>query len=107
MAPETDQSLANLRLERDAIILYDALARIEKDPQRAAAFERIAGNERRHAAVWADKLRGRGLVGASGTSTPASRSFDAQTSAWRRSLPAIRRNAPARWASFSIVARAS
>ena len=61
MAPETDQSLANLRLERDAIILYDALARIEKDPQRAAAFERIAGNERRHAAVWADKLRGRGI----------------------------------------------
>jgi VIT1/CCC1 family predicted Fe2+/Mn2+ transporter/rubrerythrin len=51
------QSLANLRLERDAILLYDALARIEKDPQRAAAFQRIAGNERRHAEVWATKLR--------------------------------------------------
>jgi VIT1/CCC1 family predicted Fe2+/Mn2+ transporter len=61
MAPETDQSLANLRLERDAIILYEALARIEKDPQRAAAFERIAGNERRHAGIWADKLRERGV----------------------------------------------
>jgi VIT1/CCC1 family predicted Fe2+/Mn2+ transporter len=61
VAPDTDQSLANLRLERDAIILYDALARIEKDPQRAAAFERIAGNERRHAAIWADKLRERGV----------------------------------------------
>jgi VIT1/CCC1 family predicted Fe2+/Mn2+ transporter/rubrerythrin len=50
------QSLANLRLERDAILLYDALAAIEKDPHRAAAFGRIAANERRHAAVWAAKL---------------------------------------------------
>ncbi|HEX3429189.1 MAG TPA: VIT1/CCC1 family protein [Candidatus Limnocylindrales bacterium] len=61
MPSDTDQSLANLRLERDAIILYDALARIEKDPHRAAAFERIAGNERRHAGVWAGKLQERGL----------------------------------------------
>ncbi len=61
MPPDTDQSLANLRLERDAIILYDALARIEKDPKRASAFERIAGNERRHASIWADKLRERGV----------------------------------------------
>ena len=30
------QSLDNLKLERDAIALYDALARIEKDPRRAA-----------------------------------------------------------------------
>jgi VIT1/CCC1 family predicted Fe2+/Mn2+ transporter len=62
MPPETDQSLANLRLERDATILYEALAQIEKDPHRAAAFERIAGNERRHAAIWADKLRERGVA---------------------------------------------
>ncbi|HZC33131.1 MAG TPA: VIT1/CCC1 transporter family protein [Candidatus Bathyarchaeia archaeon] len=61
MPPATDQSLANLRLERDAIILYEALAGIEKDPQRASAFERIAANERRHAGIWADKLRERGL----------------------------------------------
>jgi VIT1/CCC1 family predicted Fe2+/Mn2+ transporter len=61
MPPDADQSLANLSLERDAIILYEALARIEKDPQRASAFERIASNERRHAGIWADKLRERGL----------------------------------------------
>jgi len=61
MPRDTDQSLANLRLERDAIILYEALAGIEKDPQRASAFERIAANERRHAGIWADKLRERGL----------------------------------------------
>jgi VIT1/CCC1 family predicted Fe2+/Mn2+ transporter len=61
MAPDTAQSLANLRLERDAILLYDALARIEKDEHRAAAFGRIAANERRHADVWASKLREAGV----------------------------------------------
>ena len=51
------QSLENLKLERDAIALYDALAGIEKDGRRAEAFRTIAGNERRHAEVWAGKLR--------------------------------------------------
>ena len=60
MAPDTAQSLANLRLERDAVLLYDALASIEKDAHRAKAFSRIASNERRHAEVWASKLRAAG-----------------------------------------------
>ena len=60
MPPETLQSLENLKLERDAILLYDALASIEKDPRRAAAFHRIAANERRHADIWARKLEERG-----------------------------------------------
>jgi VIT1/CCC1 family predicted Fe2+/Mn2+ transporter/rubrerythrin len=51
------QSLDNLKLERDAIVLYDALATIDRDPRRAAAFRTIASNERRHAEVWASKLR--------------------------------------------------
>ncbi len=55
------ESLANLRLERDAIALYDALAEIEPDGRRAALFRKIAGNERRHADVWAGKLRGLGV----------------------------------------------
>src|SRR5439155_21167642 len=55
------QSLANLRLERDAVLLYDALAAIESDPHRAGAFNRIAANERRHAEVWAAKLREAGV----------------------------------------------
>ena len=38
------QSLENLKLEQDAIVLYDALAGIEKDPRRAAAFRHIAEN---------------------------------------------------------------
>ncbi|MFL5645827.1 MAG: VIT1/CCC1 transporter family protein [Chloroflexota bacterium] len=54
---DVEQSLDNLKLERDAIVLYDALAGIEKDPRRAEAFRRIAGNERRHADIWASKLR--------------------------------------------------
>ena len=43
------QSVANLKLERDAVALYDALSRIERDPLRAEAFRKIASNERRHA----------------------------------------------------------
>jgi VIT1/CCC1 family predicted Fe2+/Mn2+ transporter/rubrerythrin len=50
------QSLDNLRLEQDAVALYEALARMEKDPRRAAAFRHIAGNERRHADIWAARL---------------------------------------------------
>ncbi len=58
MAPiDVQSNLDNLKLERDAIVLYDSLARIEKDPVRAGAFHRIAANERRHAEIWANKLR--------------------------------------------------
>lgn len=53
---DTAQSLENLKLERDATVLYDALAAIETDPKRAGAFRRIAANERRHADIWAGKL---------------------------------------------------
>jgi VIT1/CCC1 family predicted Fe2+/Mn2+ transporter/rubrerythrin len=56
------QSLENLRLEQDAIVLYDALAAIEKEPHRAAAFRQIAGNERRHAEIWANRLREQGAT---------------------------------------------
>jgi len=50
-------SLENLKLEQDAIVLYEALSAIEKDEKRAAAFRHIAGNERRHAAIWEERLR--------------------------------------------------
>jgi VIT1/CCC1 family predicted Fe2+/Mn2+ transporter/rubrerythrin len=59
---ERAASLANLKLERDAIVLYDRLAAIEKDPVRAAAFQRIAGNERRHADIWATRLTEAGAI---------------------------------------------
>ena len=62
MPSESDQSIENLRLERDAILLYDGLAALEKEPRRAAAFHRIAANERRHAGIWARKLEEHGAV---------------------------------------------
>jgi VIT1/CCC1 family predicted Fe2+/Mn2+ transporter len=63
MAPiDIAQSLDNLKLERDAIALYDALATIERDERRAQAFRTIAGNERRHADVWATKLEALGAT---------------------------------------------
>ena len=58
---ERERSFENLKLERDAIALYDQLARIEKDRRRATAFRTIAANERRHAAIWADRLRAAGV----------------------------------------------
>ncbi len=56
------QSLENLKLEQDAIVLYDQLSTIEKDPRRAAAFRHIAANERRHADIWAGRLREMGAT---------------------------------------------
>ncbi len=51
-----------LRMERDAIHLYDGLARIERDPHRAEAFRTIAADERRHAQVWEGRLRDAGVA---------------------------------------------
>jgi len=59
---EQATSLANLKLERDAVLLYDALARLEPDPHRAGAFRTIAGNERRHADIWAGRLTAAGVA---------------------------------------------
>ena len=51
------ESLEALVLEREAIVLYDGLATIEKDPRRVEAFRLIAADERRHADVWERRLR--------------------------------------------------
>ena len=51
-----------LRMERDAIHLYDGLAKIERDPHRAEAFRTIAADERRHAEVWEGRLRQAGVA---------------------------------------------
>ncbi|MEO8626315.1 MAG: VIT1/CCC1 transporter family protein [Candidatus Limnocylindrales bacterium] len=61
-ADERARSLANLKLERDAITLYDNLAAIEKNPERASVFQRIAANERRHAEIWASRLEKAGAT---------------------------------------------
>jgi vacuolar iron transporter family protein len=62
VTPEEQQtSLANLKLERDAIVLYERLSAMERDPQRQAAFRTIAANETRHAGIWADRLAAAGV----------------------------------------------
>jgi VIT1/CCC1 family predicted Fe2+/Mn2+ transporter len=61
MTIDATQSLENLRLERDAVALYESLAAIEKNERRSAAFRTIASNERRHADIWATKLREQGV----------------------------------------------
>ena len=61
-ADERKRSLENLKLEQDAIYLYDRLAEIETDPKRAGTFKRIASNERRHADIWATRLTQMGVA---------------------------------------------
>ena len=53
---ELEHCLANLKLERDAVLLYEGLAEIERDPVRADAFHAIASGERRHAFIWATRV---------------------------------------------------
>src|SRR5688572_18197578 len=52
---------ANFIKEQDGIALYRALARAEKDRQRAEIFEKLATAEERHAARWAKLLRDSGV----------------------------------------------
>jgi vacuolar iron transporter family protein len=54
--PRTSLWLENLRDEQDGIALYEGLAQLERDPERARAFQHLADGERRHAAIWQKKL---------------------------------------------------
>src|SRR5512137_2625368 len=62
MAPRTDVWLANLRDERDGAALYEGLARIDQNPERAHSFAQLATAERRHAEMWQRKLEKEGVV---------------------------------------------
>ncbi len=63
----TDLWLQNLLDERDGAALYEGLARVERDPERARSFRELAEGERRHADIWARKLE------KSGATLPAER----------------------------------
>ena len=54
----------NLQAERDAIVLYTHLAQAEPKPELASVYQRLVDSERRHAEVWADKLKEAGVAGA-------------------------------------------
>jgi vacuolar iron transporter family protein len=62
MEPRTDLWLQNLRDERDGAALYEGLASVERDPERARSFRELAAGERRHAEVWARKLERAGAA---------------------------------------------
>lgn len=53
---------ANLADELDGAALYEALAGVERDPERSAVFARLAQAERAHAAFWQERLRAAGAA---------------------------------------------
>ena len=59
-AKESERIRRNLQDEVDGAALYDALAGAEADPERKSILSELAGVERSHAAVWAEKLRDAG-----------------------------------------------
>jgi len=56
MDPRTDLWLQNFVDERDGSALFEGLASVERDPERARSFRELAAGERRHAEIWARKL---------------------------------------------------
>ncbi len=60
MNPRTDLWLQNLQDERDGAALYEGLARVERDAERARSFRELAEGERRHAEIWVRKLEKEG-----------------------------------------------
>ncbi|MBX6342869.1 MAG: rubrerythrin family protein, partial [Thermomicrobiaceae bacterium] len=58
---DADRFQANLQAEIDGAALYRALATIEKTPEVAEVYRALAGDEERHAEIWRERLRDRGL----------------------------------------------
>jgi VIT1/CCC1 family predicted Fe2+/Mn2+ transporter len=62
MTTSTKQYLAFLTDERNSAALYRTLAEIEKNPQIAEVYRRLAATEEAHAATWAEKLQAANVV---------------------------------------------
>ena len=56
-AADIQQYLRNMTAERNSIALYENLAGAESNPAIADVYRRLADTERKHAAVWENKLR--------------------------------------------------
>ncbi len=54
-------ALESLNDELNGAYLYDALAQAEKDERLAEVYRRMAAVERKHAAVWVEKLKAGGI----------------------------------------------
>src|SRR5512136_320634 len=55
-------ALDSLKDELNGAHLYDALAQAEKDARLAEVYRRMAAVERRHAAVWVERLKAAGAT---------------------------------------------
>jgi VIT1/CCC1 family predicted Fe2+/Mn2+ transporter len=55
-------ALASLNDELNGAYLYDAIAQAEKDPRLAEVYRRMAAVERKHAAIWVDRLKESGVA---------------------------------------------
>lgn len=85
--------LRNRQAEVDSAATYEALASLERDPELAEVYRRLAAAERRHAAFWEERLR------AAGAPVPA------LGPSWRaRALIAIARRFGARSILATLVA---
>jgi hypothetical protein len=62
MPDRTDLWMENLLDERDGAALYEGLAALENDPDRAESFRLLAEGERRHADIWRRKLEQEGAA---------------------------------------------
>lgn len=58
---EVKRYKANLSDELHSAALYETLARVEPDDKRKQVYRELAEAERKHAQVWADKLRANGV----------------------------------------------
>lgn len=68
---------ANLQAERDGAALYRTLAEVEKQPQLAEVYGRMADSEDKHAKFWEQKIAEAGV-----TVPPAAISLRARTLSW-------------------------
>jgi VIT1/CCC1 family predicted Fe2+/Mn2+ transporter len=60
-AGAVERYLENWKGEQDGAALYDAVAASEENPKLAEIYRRLAATERRHAQLWAEKLRQSGV----------------------------------------------
>ena len=59
---EISQSLTHLQDELDGVALYQTLASVEKNPQIAEVYRRLAAVEQRHANAWIERLIAAGIT---------------------------------------------
>jgi len=75
--PDVSRYLENLKIEREAVTLYEKLAAAEPNPDLSAVYRKMADTERRHVEAWEGKL-----VAAGGPVPPFRPSWRTRTLGW-------------------------